>query len=401
VENSPEGRYMIRRTVPMFPSPVKMESPSPVLVLEAEYDRVEGVVEEILEVFPFPWRGKRVLVKPNILGPYGPEKGVTTHPSLVRSLVKALKKREAICLVGDNPGLNGYAANERCARISGILDAAEGCFVNFARETVQVSWRSRFIDRLVISRAVLDADLIINVPKFKTHMQTRITGAVKNMFGILAGAEKARVHLSVPRPRDFSEALVDIYQIRVPDLTILDAVVGMEGNGPSGKDLRPIGKILSSKNGVSVDGLMAAMMGLDAREVDYLDIACQRGLGEIDPLRMEIRGNWAPLKKYKTPLTFVSRGWLGTLVNRLIYRPLVKPRFTVRRDLCTACGTCVQHCPAQALSLGEFPCLDEKKCISCYCCYELCSNQAIELTGLMRRASGTGKRENRKGKIVP
>jgi uncharacterized protein (DUF362 family)/Pyruvate/2-oxoacid:ferredoxin oxidoreductase delta subunit len=378
----------------MFPPPAKMESPSPVLVFEADYSRVEGVVEEILEAFPFSWKGKRVLVKPNILGPYGPEKAVTTHPSLVRSLVKSLKKRGAICLVGDNPGLNGYAANERCARTSGILDAAEGCYVNLARDTVQVPLRSRFIDKLVISRAVLDADLIINVPKFKTHIQTRITGAVKNMFGILVGAEKARVHLSVPRPRNFAEALVDIYQIRVPDLTIMDAVVGMEGNGPSGKDLRPVGKVLSSKNGVSVDGLMAAMMGLAAREVDYLDIGFQRGLGEIDPLRMEIRGDWSPLKRYKTPLTFVSRGWLGTWVNKLIYRPFVKPRFTVRRDLCTACGVCVQHCPAQALSLGEFPCLDEKKCISCYCCYELCSNQAIELTGLMRRVSGgKGKRE--------
>ncbi len=351
------------------------------------------MVEKILETFPFPWKGKRVVIKPNILGPYPPEKGVTTHPSLIRSLVVALKKREATCQVGDNPGLNGYAANERCANISGLLEAADGCYVNFAKETLQVPLKSRFIDKLVISRAILDADLIINVPKFKTHMQTRITGAVKNMFGILVGAEKARVHLSVPRPKNFSEALVDIYQIRVPDLTILDAVVGMEGNGPSGKDLRPIGKILASKNGVSIDGLMAAMMGLSPESVDYLDIASQRGLGEIDPARMEIQGHWSALKKYKTPLTFVSRGWLGTLVNKLVYRPFVKPRLTVRPEVCTQCGTCVQHCPAQALSMKEVPCLDEEKCISCYCCYELCSSQAIELTGLIRRVS---KRESPK-----
>ena len=334
-----------------------------------------------------------MVIKPNILGPYPPEKGVTTHPAVIRSLVRALKRREAICQVGDNPGLNGYAANERCARISGIIEAAEGCYVNFAKESVQVALKSRFIDKLVISRAILDADLIINVPKFKTHIQTRITGAVKNMFGILAGAEKARVHLSAPRPKNFSEALVDIYQVRVPDLTIMDAVVGMEGNGPSGKDLRPIGKILAGKNGVSVDGVMAAMMGFPPKKVDYLDTAFQRGLGEIDPARMEIQGQWSPLEKYKTPLAFVSRGLLGTVVNKLIYRPLVKPRLTVRPEICTQCGACVQHCPAQALSMKEIPCLDEKKCISCYCCYELCSTQAIELTGLIRRLS---KRENPK-----
>jgi len=169
--------------------------------------------------------------------------------------------------------------------------------------------------------------------------------------------------------------------------------VGMEGNGPSGKDLRPIGKILASENGVSLDGLMAAMMGLSPKRVDYLDVAFQRGLGEIDPARMEIQGRWSPLKKYKTPLAFVSRGWLGTVVNKLVYRPLVKPRLTVRPEICTQCGACVQHCPAQALSMKEIPCLDEKKCISCYCCYELCSSQAIELTGLIRRVS---KRENPK-----
>ncbi len=358
-----------------------------ILILDSDYSGVGEKVEQVLEAFPFPWRGKRVVLKPNILGPYPPEKGVTTHPSLIEALVKALKKRGAVCLVGDNPGLNGYAANEQCAKISGILEAAEGCYVNFAQDTLRVSLQSRFLDKLVVSRAVMEADLVINVPKFKTHLQTRITGALKNMFGILVGAEKARVHQSVPRPKNFSEALVDIYQIRPPDLTIMDAIIGMEGNGPSGKDLRRIGKLMASENGVSVDGLMAAMMGLNPKRVDYLDIASARGLGEIDPNRMEVRGSWAPLKKFKTPLNFVSQGWFGTAVNKLIYRPFIRPRLAVRPEICTQCGVCVKHCPAQALSMKEFPCLDEKKCISCYCCYELCSSQAIELTGLMRWAS--------------
>ena len=362
-----------------------------VLVVEAEYPRMDGVVEKILETFPLSWKGKRVLIKPNMLGPYPPEKGITTHPSLIRSLVKALRRREATCMVGDNPGLNGYAANERCARVSGILDAAEGAYVNLARESVQVSGKSALVDKLVVSKAVLEADLLINVPKFKTHVQTRITGAVKNMFGILVGAEKARVHLSVPRPRQFSEALVDIYQIRVPDLTIMDAVVGMEGNGPSSRDLRPVGKVLASLNGVSLDGLMAAMMGFPAKTVDYLDIAGERGLGEIDPARMEIQGSWEPLPGFRSPLSFISRGWLGTWVNKLLYRPLVKPRLKVRGDLCAQCGVCVEHCPAQALSSGEIPQLDEKKCISCYCCCELCPHQAFELTRWMRWATNRKK----------
>jgi len=364
-----------------------------VLVLDTNYSRIEEAIEKILEAFPFSWPGKRVVIKPNILGPYPPEKGVTTHPSLIRALVKSLKKRGALGTVGDNPGLSGYAANERCARISGIFDAADGCFVNFAKDITQINVPSRFFEKLVISKPILEADMVIDVPKFKTHLQTKITGAIKNMFGILVGAEKARVHLSAGRPENFSEALVDIYQIRIPDLTIMDAVVGMEGNGPSSQELRPIGKILAARNGVAVDGLMAAMMGIPQQSVDCLRIAFQRGLGEIDPARMEIQGSWSRLEKYKMPLTFVSQGLLGAAVNKLYYRPFVKPRLSVRLELCTLCGICVQHCPAQALTMGKVPLLDSKKCISCYCCYELCSNQAIELTGLMRRVTKRDKPE--------
>jgi hypothetical protein len=108
-------------------------------------------------------------------------------------------------------------------------------------------------------------------------------------------------------------------------------------------------------------------------------------LGEIEVAKIDIQGDWSPLTKFKMPLTFVSRGLLGTIVNKLIYRPLIKPRLQVNPSLCTQCEICVQHCPAQALTMKEIPCLDKKKCIACYCCYELCSSQAIELTGLMRR----------------
>jgi len=204
------------------------------------------------------------------------------------------------------------------------------------------------------------------------------------MFGILPGAEKARVHCAVPRPEDFSEMLVDIYQIRSPDLILMDAVVGMEGNGPSGRDLRPIGKILASRNGVAIDGLMAAMMGIRPEEVDHLKVAYQRDLGPLDPAKMNIQGNWAPLKKFKMPLTYASRGIFGTLINKIYYRPQAKPRLKVNRGRCTQCQVCVQHCPAGALSMEGIPRLDKNKCISCYCCYELCPQQAVELTGLMR-----------------
>ncbi|HWU40267.1 MAG TPA: DUF362 domain-containing protein, partial [Candidatus Acidoferrum sp.] len=171
-----------------------------VLVLDADYGRIEAAIERVLDAFPISWSKKNVVIKPNILSPSAAEKGTTTHPALIRALVTCLRKRGASCAVGDNPGMNGYAANERCARISGILDASDGSFVNFAKEPVRIQVQSRFLKEVVVSRPILEADLLINVPKFKTHVQTRLTGAIKNMFGILVGAEKARVHLSNPKP---------------------------------------------------------------------------------------------------------------------------------------------------------------------------------------------------------
>src|SRR5512147_2302707 len=100
-----------------------MENSPSVLIFDSDYSRIGEAVEKILETFPFPWKGKRVLIKPNMLGPYPPLKGITTHPSLIRSLVKSLKRREAVCFLGDNPGLSGYAANERCAQITGLREA--------------------------------------------------------------------------------------------------------------------------------------------------------------------------------------------------------------------------------------------------------------------------------------
>lgn len=358
---------------------------SRIVVLEGDYTRMDETIEGILEAFPLPWKNRRVFIKPNILGPYPPVKGITTHPSIIRALVRALKRREARCFVGDNPGMNGYTANQTCAEISGILEASEGSFVNLAHDPISIPIPSRFIENLLVSRAILEADLLINVPKFKTHLQTRISGAIKNMFGIAVGAEKARVHLAAPKPIHFAEAIVDIYQIRPPDLTIMDAGVGMEGNGPSSKDLRPIGKVLAGRNGVAVDGLMAAMMGIAARDVDMLKIAAQRGLGEISPPKMDIRGSWAPLANFKMPMTYASRGLFGTLINKTIYRPWGKPRFRINPDLCNQCGTCVKHCPAQALTMQGTLVLNRQACLSCYCCLELCPSQAIELTGFMKR----------------
>src|SRR5512147_2982531 len=129
-----------------------MENSPSVLIFDSDYSRIGEAVEKVLETFPLPWKGKRVLIKPNMLGPYPPEKGITTHPALMRSLVTSLKRRGVVCWVGDNPGLSGYAANERCARVTGLYEAADGCFLYLGGEAVSAQAKFPWPERVVVSR---------------------------------------------------------------------------------------------------------------------------------------------------------------------------------------------------------------------------------------------------------
>lgn len=353
---------------------------SKVLILDCvDYQAVEASIGRAFEEFPRQWSGKRVLVKPNMLNERVPESGVTTHPSMVRAVTKWLLDAGAEVTVGDNPGAVGRGANERCASGSGIADAALGCYKNISQDGVVTQVVSRYTRQLVVSRAVLDADILVSLPKFKTHSLTEITGAIKNMFGILVGGEKGRIHAVTGSYVNFAEALVDIYQIRPPDLVIMDAVVGMEGNGPSSGDLRQIGKIIASDDGVAVDAVMTAMMGKRPEKIHMLKIAGQRRIGEINVSKLNLIGELEVLKDFRMPSTFLCHiaGWIAN--NRLL-RPLIESRPMILEDKCEGCGVCVAVCPVKAISTtNKIPVINRGTCIRCYCCQELCPNNAIEL----------------------
>jgi uncharacterized protein (DUF362 family)/NAD-dependent dihydropyrimidine dehydrogenase PreA subunit len=358
---------------------------SKVLILDCSgYEAVEDRVGRAFEAFPQQWSGKKVLVKPNMLTSRPPERGITTHPSIVRAATKWLLDAGAQVTVGDNPAATGRGENERCARGSGMTDAALGCYRNLSQDGVAVEVRSRFARQLVVSRAALDADILVSLPKFKTHSLTQITGAIKNMFGILVGGEKGRMHAVSGGYRNFAEALVDIYQIRPPDLVIMDAVVGMEGNGPSAGDLRPIGKIIASDDGVAVDVVMATMMGRRPERIHMLKVAGQRGIGEMDMSKLDIIGELKVLKDFRMPSTFLCQiaGWIAN--NRLL-RPLIEHKPVILENKCKGCHECAEVCPVEAISvMDKIPVINREICIHCYCCQELCPNDSIELR---RRAS--------------
>jgi uncharacterized protein (DUF362 family)/NAD-dependent dihydropyrimidine dehydrogenase PreA subunit len=308
------------------------------------------------------------------------KEGIVTHPAMVRAVVEKVETMgPASIVVGDNPGVYCYGANEETFKKTGLMEAAKGYYQNIGNDSEKVDFNPDFTPTVSISRAVLEADIVISLPKFKTHGLTIITGAIKNSYGILPGAQKARLHKAAGSMERFHEMLVDVFRLRVPDLFLMDAVVGMEGNGPASPDLREIGLILASDNGVALDAVMAMMVGCEPGRLRFLQRAKQTGLGDYDLNTIEIIGELKRLSDFKLP-PLGGEAILGNeaaqarLHSRTVLRPQADP------ELCTACGTCVDQCPVSALSLSDrLPRVDPETCIVCFCCQEICPEKAIIL----------------------
>ncbi|HUT61307.1 MAG TPA: DUF362 domain-containing protein, partial [Phycisphaerae bacterium] len=192
---------------------------------------------------------------------------------------------------------------------------------------------------------------------------------------------KTRLHRQAVGAENFARAVVDVYQVRPPDLAILDAVVAMEGQGPSGGKPRQVGRILAATNAVALDTVMAAMMGIEPRSVPMLRIAEERGLGPADLARIEIDGPFEVVPKFRT--CSVGMGF-GTWISRLAAHLFVT-RPVVRIKKCVKCGSCAQACPVEAITMTDAgPSIDYAACISCFCCHEMCRYEAMNLSRRMR-----------------
>ena len=352
-----------------------------VLIHPASYDSVRPAVDRAFEIFPLDLAGKTVLIKPNALRTSSADEAIVTHPSVLRAVVEKVETlAPAAIIVGDNPGVVSYGANEECFEKTGLMAAAKGYYRNIGNDPVRVGFNPSFMPSVSVSRVVMEADIIISLPRFKTHGLTVISGAIKNSYGILPGAQKSILHKVAGSPERFHEAIVEVFKIRVPDLFILDAVVGMEGNGPASCDLRDIGLILAADNAVAMDAVIATMMGCDPSILRSLQKAKEDGLGDYDLKTIHIIGKLEKIPDFKLPPVSGE----GITKNQAIQLMLVsKNRFrpSVDQSLCTACGTCVTQCPVSALTMkGEFPEVDPGICIICFCCQELCPEKAIRLS---------------------
>lgn len=353
---------------------------SRVMIQPATYETARQAVDKAFELFPLDMRGKRVLIKPNVLRSSEAEQGIVTHPEVLRAVVEKVETREpASIVVGDNPGLVSYGANEESFQKTGLMEASRGHYRNIGDDSTQVVFNPDFVPTVSVSRIVLEADLIVSLPKFKTHGLTVMTGAIKNSYGFLPGAQKAKLHRIAGSPRRFHDVIVDVFAIRIPDLFIVDAVVGMEGNGPASPDLRDIGLILASDNAVALDSVIASMMGCDPAKLAFLRRAKELGLGDYDLDRIEIFGELKQLPDFRLPPLGGEAIMHNTAMQDLIRtRTLVRPH--IDAELCSGCGTCVDQCPVSALSMnGHVPEVDADTCITCFCCQEICPERAVTL----------------------
>lgn len=205
------------------------------------------------------------------------------------------------------------------------------------------------------------------------------------MFGILVGGQKVLVHKICPTPEQFSGALVDIYSIRIPDLTIIDAITGMEGNGPSAGGVRNIGKIIASGDGVAADSVMAAMMGIDSLSVDQIRIAAERTTGQADLSKMDIQGSVEKIPRFKLPVTIARTGFFSGIGNLFFVAGFGSPKLRINKKSCKKCGICMKHCPCGAIILDPYPVLQHKKCTGCFCCFELCEHNSVEVGSVITR----------------
>ena len=344
---------------------------SRVLVIDVK-DNLRDIVSQILEEFRLDVRGKKVLVKPNLVAALPP--GCCTSPEVVEAVVFNLLEQGAEVMVGD--GSSEIIKNSaNTARIAGILDACHGCFSEIGAELREVSANSAHTDTFLIPRAILECDYLINVPKFKSHNVMTLTGAIKNVLGYIPGGCKAGLHLKATRRRRFSEVLCDIYDVRPPDLHIMDGITVMEGNGPTRGELRPLGKILASTDPLALDSVMARMVGLEPSQLVLLATASERGLGVMDTREIEVIGDASVIPNFK--LGVRSSTPPEEAVRAIETVASVIPDLLEER--CNLCGECVKLCPRNIISINGSLKIQRENCIACYACVDGCPEEALEV----------------------
>lgn len=366
---------------------------------------VDSAIREGIEALggigQFVLPGQRVLLKPNLLRPASPDRHITTHPEVVRAVANMVVEAGATPIILDSPGgPHNWVYLRTLYRTTGMAEVCEstGAELGLDTRSTEVSFpegrRAKRIDMLALAR---EADLIINLPKLKTHGLTLLTGATKNLFGLVPGMSKLAYHSKWPDVGHFGDMLIDVLQCCAPRLTIMDAIWGMEGNGPSGGSPRQAGMVLASEDGVALDIVAAAAVGIDPLLVPPLRAARERGLTTGRPADVAVSGlslgNARLHPPFVLPETLPGEG--SGLLQRIarLWPTGYLSAYPASNGACIGCGVCARACPVEAISIVEGRAImNLDKCIRCYCCHELCPHDAIDLRRKALAAFLLGKR---------
>jgi len=347
----------------------------------ADYGKsVIGAVKESLSLIGFDIpESSTVLLKPNILSSYAPEKAITTHPSVVDAVCRILNERNCSIIIADSCGFGVAGGTKKAFEVTGIADVARkrgAALIPFeGQQLIEINDRNaKIMKKFRIPKILKEVDVIINLPKLKTHGLTRFTGAVKNMFGILPGNSKVRCHYTASTEGMFCNLLIDIYQNIRPAVSIMDGIIGLEGDGPGSAGMpKKAGVIISSTDSVALDITASRMIGYNPMDIMTTKIAIERGLFSN---KTEVVG------KKNISVNFIKPRQLSSSAARAltrIARTIATVNPVVNRDKCTGCGTCVKACPVKTIKLDKKAFIVSRNCIHCYCCHELWPHKAIDL----------------------
>ncbi len=335
---------------------------------------LENIIQD--NGFSGDWKGVRVVIKPNLLAKREPNAGVTAHPILVEIAAAYFVERGADVTIADSPGgLYNAKLLERLYVTTGMTEAAKNSGAKLNLDTDSEKW-----GEFPIIKPLIEADVVVNIGRMKTHMLCDMTAAVKNLFGSIPGARKAEYHSKFPKKDDFCSMLVRLCRQNAPQINIIDAVIAMEGNGPASGTLRRVGAICGSANPFSLDLLCSSMMGYTPEEVRTVDISRKEGLCPQSKEALEIIGA-DPIKytyRFKRPKASRDAGLLKLLPRTVASRMKKERKPVIIEKKCIGCGECVRCCPAETMELvNRKATIHRENCIKCYCCQELCPQKAV------------------------
>ena len=330
----------------------------------------------------------KVVIKPNLVMAKGPEFPATTHPLVIKAVVRWLREHGVshITLAESSGGLYNAEHMKNVYQVCGMKQLAPDVTLNMDFSAQTINCREGFANHSFhLITPILNADYIINICKLKTHAMTGYSGGIKNLFGTIPGLEKPQMHYRWPDIRDFSRMLLELAQTVNPQLTIIDAIDAMEGNGPTGGTSHPLHLLLVARDFYTQDYFAAGLMKLDPMEIEMIKQAVESGLAK--PCEIELVGDPVPddLTPFQVPDTR-KLDFTGSLPD-FLHKPFVfiatrlfKSYPQLDKNLCVGCGKCAESCPAHIIKIKNKKAIFKKKgCISCFCCQEMCPMKAISV----------------------